>query len=112
MSLEQTVNRDAAFLKKGITAFRNSESSFRRWSVTLTQRRMALSEVHELGGVQSGEQPPNKLNKWRILRDNADMDALTHSLESLCDLCSTYHQNSELFILSSGKIFSFKVRMR
>ena len=35
--------------------------------------------------ISSGEQPPNQLNKWRILRDNADMDALTHSLESLCD---------------------------
>ena len=97
------MNRDAAFLKKGITAFRNSESSFRRWSVTLTQRGMALSEVHELAGVQSGEQPANKLNKRRILRDNADMESLTHSLESLCDLFFTDHQNCELFNLSSGK---------
>ena len=90
------MNRDAAFLKKGITAFPNSEISFRRWSVTLTQRGMALSEVHELAGVQSGEQPSNKLNKWRILRDNADMDALTHSLESLCDALSTDQQNSSI----------------
>ena len=65
---------------------------------------MALSEVRELAGVQSGEQPANQLNKWRILRDNADMDALTHSLESLCDPFSTDHQNSELFNLSSGKV--------
>ena len=42
----------------------------------------------------------NQLNKWRILRDNADMCALTHSLESLCDPFSTDHQNSELYLLS------------
>ena len=57
------MNRDAEFPIRRLTAFRNSESSFRRWSVTLTQRGMALSEVHELAGVQSGEQPLNKLNK-------------------------------------------------
>ena len=65
------MNRDAEFPMKSIIAFRNSESLFRRWSVTLTQRGMALSEVHELAAVQSGKQPPNKLNKLRILRDNA-----------------------------------------
>ena len=65
---------------------------------------MAISKVRELAVVQSDEQPPNHLNKWRILRNNADMDALIHSLESLCDLFSTDHQNSKLFILSSGKV--------
>ena len=55
-------------------------------------------------GVQSGEQPTNKLNKWRILRDNADIGAITHSIESLCDQFSTDLQNSELFNLSSGKV--------
>ena len=83
---------------------RNSESLFQRWSVILTQRVIALSEVHVLAGVQSGEQPPNQLNKWRILRDIADMDALTHSLESLCDPFSTDYQNSELVNLSPGKV--------
>ena len=57
------MNRDAEFPIRSLTAFRNSESSFRRWSVTLTQRGMALLEVHELVGVQSDEQPLNKLNK-------------------------------------------------
>ena len=103
LNLEQTVNRDAASPMKDITVFRNSESSFRRWSVTLSQRGMSLSEVCELAGVESAEQPANQLNKWRILSDNADMDALTHSLESLCNPFSTDHQNSELFNLSSGK---------
>ena len=65
---------------------------------------MAISAVRELAGVQSDEQPPNQLSKWRILRNNADRDALTHSLESLCDIFSTDHQNSKLFILSSGKV--------
>ena len=85
---------DAASPMKGITAFRNSESSVRTWSVTLTQRGMAILEARGLAGVQSGEQPADQLNKWRILRDNANMDALTHSLEILCAPFSTDHQNS------------------
>ena len=79
------MHRDDASPMKGITAFQNSESLFKRWSVTLTQNGMALSEVRELSGVQSGQQPANQLNKWRILRNNADMDALRHCL---CDLFS------------------------
>ena len=55
LTLEQTANKDATSPVKGITAFRNSERSFRRWSVTVTQRGVALSEVRELAGVQSGE---------------------------------------------------------
>ena len=55
---------------------------------------MAILEARGLAGVQSGEQPADQLNKWRILRDNANMDALTHSLESLCAPFSTDQQNS------------------
>ena len=72
MTLEQTVNKNAASPMRGITAFRDSEDACRRWSITLTQRSMALSELNELVGLQSGEGPEKQLTKSRIRRDNAD----------------------------------------
>ena len=102
LTLEQTVNRDAASPMKGISAFRNSDCAFQRWSVTLTQRGMALSELKQLVGLQSGEEPANQQRKWRIKRDNADIDALTNALNSTCNPF-TSHSPHELVNLSSGK---------
>ena len=45
ISLEQTVNRDAASAMKGIVAFRNSENAMRRWALTMTQRALAVTEL-------------------------------------------------------------------
>ena len=89
LSLEQIVNRDAASPMSGISAFRNSESAFRRWSITLTLRGMALSELREVVGIQSGEVPVNQTRKWRIQHDYADMDALTITLNKMCNPLAT-----------------------
>jgi len=43
LSLEQTVNRDAASKMTGIVSFRNSENAMRRWSLTMTQRAMGVT---------------------------------------------------------------------
>ena len=102
LSLEQTVNRDAASPMSGISAFRNSESAFRRWSITLTLRGMALSELRELVGIQSGEVPVNQTRKWRIQHDYADMDALTNTLNKMCNPLAT-DSPAELVNISSGK---------
>ena len=102
LTLEHTVNRDAASPMRGISAFRNSENAFRRWSVTLTQRGMALSELRKLVGLQAGEEPANQMRKCRITRDNADKDALTNALNSTCNPFAS-DSPAELVNISSGK---------
>lgn len=52
LTLEQTVNRDAASSATGITSFTNSESAFRRWNISLTQRSMAVSEMKDMCDIQ------------------------------------------------------------
>lgn len=103
LTLEQTINRDAASPMKGISAFTNSESAFRRWSVTLTQRGMALSELKDMVGLQSGEEPANQLRPWRIKRDNADINALAIALSNTCNPFAS-DSPVELVNVSSGKI--------
>jgi hypothetical protein len=85
MTLEQTVNKHAASPMGGITAFRDSEDACRRWSITLTQRSMALSELYELVNLQSGEEPEKQLTKSRIKRDNADMNSVRVTLNNTCN---------------------------
>jgi len=102
MTLEQTVNKYAASPTRGITAFRDSEDACRRWSITLTQRSMALSELYELVNLQSGEEPEKQLTKSRIKRDNADMNSVAITLNSTCNPFAN-DAPAGLVNISSGK---------
>ena len=42
LSLEQTVNKDAASGMKGIVAFRNSDQALRRWALKMTERALVV----------------------------------------------------------------------
>ena len=62
LTLEQTVNiLDVASPATGISAFRNSDKAFKRWSITLTQRGMALSELYKQVDIQSNKTSSNQL---------------------------------------------------
>ena len=102
---------------RGITAFRNSENTFRRWSATLTHRGMALSELRQLVGLHSGEKPASQLQPWRVRRDNNDIETLTRVIndtcnpfdtESLCELVNVAlgkeaKEETKIYLLSSLK---------
>lgn len=102
LTLEQTVNKDASSPMRGITAFRNSESAFRRWSITLTQRGMALSELRQLVGLHSGEHPASQSQPWRVRRDNNDIETLARVINDTCNPFAT-HSPHELVNLATGK---------
>ena len=55
LSLEQTVNWDASSQIKGVVTFRNSDHAMRRWSLTMTQRAMAVTELRTFTGLEVGE---------------------------------------------------------
>lgn len=103
LTLEQTVNRDAASSATGITSFTNSESAFRRWNISLTQRSMAVSEMKDMCDIQPGETPANQLKKGRISRDNRDMEALTKALE---DTCNPFKKDAPAVLvnIATGKV--------
>ena len=85
LTLEQTVNRDAASSSSGITHFASSDSAFRRWCVGLTQRSMAVSELKDMSGIERGETPANQLCRQRVSRDNKDANKLLNVLEDTCN---------------------------
>ena len=63
---------------------------------------MALTELCELVSLQPGEEPANQLRKWRIERDNADMNALSNTLDNTCNQFATYSP-ADLINVSSGR---------
>jgi hypothetical protein len=84
-----------------ITVFRNSESAFSRWSITLAQGSMVLLDI------QTREEPANQLKKWRIAWDNADMNSVTLLLKDTCNPFADNAPNA-LINISSGKAASEK----
>ena len=82
LTLEQTINKDAASSAKGITSFSTSENAFRRWCINLTQRSMAVCELKDMTGLQSGETINKQLRQGRIEKDNKDIEALNVMIKS------------------------------
>lgn len=85
LSLEQTVNRDASSRMTGIVAFRNSENAMRRWSLNMTQRAMAVTELRSFAGLELGENATAQCRPSRIKRDNSQMAALSAKIDEFCN---------------------------
>lgn len=61
-----------------------------------------MSELRQMAGLQTGEEPLNQLKKCRIRRDNADMDVLAKTLDNTCNPFASNSPTS-LVNLASGK---------
>ena len=83
--LEQTVNRDAASRMKGIVAFRNSENAVQRWSLAMTQRAMAVTELRTFAGLDLGENASVQCRPSIIQRDNKQMAVLSANIDEFCN---------------------------
>jgi hypothetical protein len=80
LSLEQTVNRDSASKMKGIVSFRNSESAMRRWSLNMTQRATAVTELRALVGLEQRESATPQCRLSRIRKDNNQLEMMPQRL--------------------------------
>ena len=85
LSMEQTVNRDAASRMKGIVSFRNSENAMRRWSLNMNQRAVAVTELQTFAGLEVGENVTTQCRPSRIKRDNHQMVELSARLDEYCN---------------------------
>jgi len=105
LSLEQSVNRDAASQMKGIVAFRNSESAMRRWHLTMTQRAMAVTELRTLTGLEVGETAAAQCRSSRIKKDHKHMAFLSEKLDQFCNPFSNEASGS-LVNIATGRATS------
>ena len=102
LSLEQTFNRDAASQVKGIVSFRNSENAMRRWSITMAQRAMAVTELRSLAGLDHSETVAMQCRNSRIAKDNKHMNLLSEKMEDFCNPFSN-DVSSALINVATGR---------
>ena len=104
LTLEQTVNRDAASPMRGIIGFQNSENAVRRWCITSTERGMAVTELRQLTGLRIENIPATQLRPNRIRKDNEHINALMETLTEACDPFSAPASTTDnLLNLATGK---------
>ncbi|KAJ8031889.1 hypothetical protein HOLleu_25241 [Holothuria leucospilota] len=107
LTLEQTVNRDAASPMRGIVGFHYSHNAIRRWCITSTQRGMSVTELRSLTGMETQEQPATQLRASRIEKDSRQKDVLINEITQSCDpFSSPATMSSGLLNIATGKAAS------
>ena len=102
MTLEQTVNKDAASRLTGIAHFSHSPSARTKWTVTKTARSAIVGSLLSGAGLQQDEDITKELKPYRIERDNEDLQRL---LTQICECMNPFgiSPDSCLYCLSTGK---------
>ncbi|XP_014678737.1 PREDICTED: uncharacterized protein LOC106818551, partial [Priapulus caudatus] len=107
LTLEQTVNRDAASPMKGIVGFHNSPNAIRRWCITSTQRAMSVTELRRMTGLLPEKQPRTQHRASRMKKDNRQSQALLTAVSESCDPFSEPAiTSSSLLNIATGKAAS------
>jgi len=73
LTLEQTVNADAASRMTGMSSFTNNYSARLRWMLTKSARAAVISSVQEMAGLRGTADPTAELQGARIKRDCSDL---------------------------------------
>ena len=101
LTLEQTVNRDAASRQTGIVAFTQCVNARKRWTITRTVRGAVVGCLLEMTGLTTREETSHKLKPYRIVRDNSDLRNIIKAIE---DTLNPFQDNllDKLFCLTTG----------
>ena len=73
LTLEQTVNRDAASRQTGIAAFTDCIKARKRWTITRSRRGTVVKLLLDMTGLTNTADASQELKPYRIKRDNQDV---------------------------------------
>ena len=109
LTLEQTINADAASRLTGYTSSTNNFNSRLRWSITKSSRAAMLNEALSMVGMGNAQHNvKNLVSHARVKRDNADLENVISQIE-LCANPFTLDRSVPLINISTGKCASDSV---
>ena len=85
LTLEQTVNRKAAYPSQGLIPYHNNPDTIRRWWVSANQRHMSVGQMESMKNMEKIEKPSAQNTKWRIDKDNLDRKNVQDCIKSSCN---------------------------
>ena len=110
LTLEQTVNADAASRMTGIAAFTQNLNARRRWMITHSIRSAILGYLFDMAGMRKKEDFTQELIHHHIARDNSDVEKIITGIKDTLNPFSGAAQDRNLYCLSTGKAASENVK--
>ena len=110
LTLEQTVNADAASRMTGISAFTQNVNARSRWMITHSLRSAILGYLFTLAGLRKSEDSTQELTHHRIVRDNSDVQKIISGIEETLNPFNEAAQDGNLYCLSTGKATTEEVK--
>ncbi|KAL2091652.1 hypothetical protein ACEWY4_013915 [Coilia grayii] len=102
LTLEQSLNADAASRHTGITSFMTSTSARRRWLITRSARSAIIGSILQKTGLKSPDEGMKDLKDHRIRKDNEDMTKVLDTISTHMNPFQT-ESDDNLYCLSTGK---------
>ena len=103
LTLEQTINANAASRRSGISAFTTNYSARRRWMTTHATRSTILGHLFDIAGLQKLEDTTRELEHSSILRDNNDLQKVIDGIVNTLNPFDAVYADENLYCLSTGK---------
>ena len=103
LTLEQTINADAACQRRGILALTNSISARQRWAQSHSIRISVISHLFESIGLTKTEDTTDELKARKITNNANDLRKLMSVIEETMNPFSPNVSKDELFNISTGK---------
>ncbi|CAG9822077.1 unnamed protein product [Phaedon cochleariae] len=103
LTLEQTINADAARSLTGISPFTNSLTARQRWSISHGMRTAILSHIYDVTGVKRKQDVSKDLMPSRLKKDNVHLIKLVDAITDRLNPFSPRLKVDELYQLSTGQ---------
>lgn len=109
LTLEQTINGDAANTLTGVSHFTNSISARQRWALSHSMRTKILTTVAQITGLSHGDDTVHVLQKNRLERDKKDLQKIIETLKNTINPFDKTIDHGLLFNLYSGRASASEV---
>lgn len=103
ITLEQTINADAANSMTGITHFTNSISARQRWSLSHSMRTKILSKLLEEINITSKDDVSHELKQNRIYKDREALNNILNEIKKNINPFDPTIDKDQLFNITTGK---------
>ena len=103
LTLEQTINADAACQRIGITSLTNSISARQRWAQSHSIRVTIISQVFEEMGLTRKEDVTEELKPHRMNQNSKDLSTLINAVVETMNPFTQTIDKDHLFNIATGK---------
>ncbi len=109
LTLEQTVNADAASRLTGIASMTQNINARRQWNFLRSTRSQIVSTLMDRAGLTVPDETHQELKPTRIKRDAKDLGKIQNAIDSTLNPFSIEQEKETLYCISSGKAASAEV---